>query len=324
MHDFLPLTVLHDELAISYRNRLCRVNDWGESVPSVQKMASKTGFQCHSKDACASADVLAWISREPIHEFIRGHTMLPLQRSVISATQRSDNDYATNTSLLQKKANCATRSHLYFCPECVADDVRKSGAPFWRRSHQIPGLYWCLEHHSALRFIPHPGVKVSLPSDVLGVSREVDRRQISDAKANPFVQRFIELCIAMLDLKQPLRDYQIHKILKRRVFHLQETNRSDDLPLKSGMLKLMYKTDWLNDVFTRTCKDPNRASENIESTLIKFSPGIIGIGYALLFAGLFDTSASGLNALLLSGGVKSQENGFDQRHVRYVSDLIRV
>lgn len=319
MYDFLPLTVLHDELAISYRNRLCRVNDWGESVPSVQKMASKTGFQWHSKDAFSSAEILAWISGEPIHEFVRSHTMLPLQRSVISATQWSDNDYATNTSLLQKKANCATRSHLYFCPECVANDVRKSGVPFWRRSHQIPGLYWCLEHHSALRFVPHPGVKVCLPSDVLGVSREVDRRQISDAKANPFVQRFIELCIAMLDLKQPLRDYQIHKILKRRVFNLQETNRSGDLRLKSGMLKLMYETDWLKDVFTRTCKDPRRASENIEKTLKEFSPGVIGIGYALLFAGLFDTSIDALNSLFLPGEVNSQETGLGQRQVRHAS-----
>lgn len=301
MPDFLPLAVMDDELAISYRNRLCRVNDWGDTAPTVQQMASKMGGGFRVAAVLESAKLLAWVSGKPIEEFVRNHTMLPLQRAVISSTQRPEREYAHDVLLLQKRANCATRSHLYFCPDCVANDWSENGSPYWRRRHQIPGLYCCQVHHRPLRYIPHPRSSVCLPCDVLDASQEVDLQRLFLAKENPYVLKFTEICSAMLGLEKPVRDFQLHKTLKRRVFHLRETKRDGSPPLKSGMLNAMYSKDWLQDVFTRTSKDPIGATGYIEKVLEKFTSGVNGVGYALLFAGLYATSSDAYNALAQSG-----------------------
>ncbi|NHZ62364.1 TniQ family protein [Massilia genomosp. 1] len=36
------------------------------------------------------------------------------------------------------------------CPQCLLDDKRKNPYGYWRRAHQLPAVFFCLEHHALL------------------------------------------------------------------------------------------------------------------------------------------------------------------------------
>jgi hypothetical protein len=39
---------------------------------------------------------------------------------------------------------------LRYCQTCCRQDTAESGAPTWKVRHQLPGVWWCLEHNEAL------------------------------------------------------------------------------------------------------------------------------------------------------------------------------
>ncbi|SDI39220.1 TniQ protein [Paraburkholderia steynii] len=41
-----------------------------------------------------------------------------------------------------------------FCPQCATEDIARVGEPYWRRAHQLPGVFICLKHKSLLRTPP--------------------------------------------------------------------------------------------------------------------------------------------------------------------------
>lgn len=40
--------------------------------------------------------------------------------------------------------------YLKFCPECVKEDYKLYGETYWRRCHQVPGVYYCFIHEKIL------------------------------------------------------------------------------------------------------------------------------------------------------------------------------
>src|SRR5574343_1815133 len=54
--------------------------------------------------------------------------------------------------LLLGLAPAASRvRQLRFCPECVLEMERTHGEPYWRRTHQLPGVLLCPDHGVILR-----------------------------------------------------------------------------------------------------------------------------------------------------------------------------
>lgn len=43
---------------------------------------------------------------------------------------------------------------LKACPACVAGDLSSHGWPYWRRSHQLPGVWICVQHQMSLTVYP--------------------------------------------------------------------------------------------------------------------------------------------------------------------------
>ncbi len=52
---------------------------------------------------------------------------------------------------------------LYYCPECVNDDLEQYGVAYWHRTHQLHGLITCPEHGQDLRRIQVTRREVALP-----------------------------------------------------------------------------------------------------------------------------------------------------------------
>ena len=42
-------------------------------------------------------------------------------------------------------------SNLRYCPECIENDIRIYGEPYWHRIHQVPGIRVCPQHQLLLQ-----------------------------------------------------------------------------------------------------------------------------------------------------------------------------
>lgn len=48
----------------------------------------------------------------------------------------------------------ATSCKLMFCQQCATEDVLNGRRPYWRRSHQLPGVFFCQKHGRLLCSLP--------------------------------------------------------------------------------------------------------------------------------------------------------------------------
>lgn len=94
---------------------------------------------------------------EAIHadltELVLKHTLVPYYESV---AQRPLDEAAFSRLFTAPHPNKRYRTNnwlrkpLCWCLDCIAVDIETCGEPYWHRSHQIPGVFVCLKHHSWL------------------------------------------------------------------------------------------------------------------------------------------------------------------------------
>lgn len=86
--------------------------------------------------------------------FINRHTNIPIYYPFIKKNQQSNVlNYMKNSGgkgiyakLGLLAGNICSKTELYYCPECVNEDIRNFGEPYFHRIHQIPGVYICPIH----------------------------------------------------------------------------------------------------------------------------------------------------------------------------------
>ena len=173
MTDFCPLSIQPDELALSYRARLARFNGWTNATIAARHLEDWVTQQRHSEERLSAVEVLAAVAGMDVTTFVRNHTMLPFQRAVVSTHETVPHGSAERRTLLAKRAYCATRKNLYFCPTCAIEDIQANGSAYWRRSHQLPGMFCCLRHKTALKSILWTLEFMELPNDYIESGEEI-------------------------------------------------------------------------------------------------------------------------------------------------------
>ena len=94
----------------------------------------------------------------PFERLLLEHTMYPYYTAFTSPK----NEEAVRTWAKEGKAGsidgflgqygtaCGGPTHLRFCPECYAEEIRQYGEGYWHREHQTPGVLYCRRHHQPL------------------------------------------------------------------------------------------------------------------------------------------------------------------------------
>jgi hypothetical protein len=93
-----------------------------------------------------------------VADLVRGHTTLPYYTPFVSPARVEDALHRMRESgagglaeiLGIRASTVPTPTHLQFCPECVDSDEAEHGEPYWRRAHQLPGVWMCPEHDAVL------------------------------------------------------------------------------------------------------------------------------------------------------------------------------
>lgn len=98
-----------------------------------------------------------------VSQIIACHTLLPYYAPFLSSNQFQQAQLSMagdDRGLMLKLGINASRiewaSRARFCSRCVDEDIRRVGAAYWHRAHQLPGVLIC-PHHGTLLKLVEPG-----------------------------------------------------------------------------------------------------------------------------------------------------------------------
>lgn len=231
--------LVQDELALGYVGRLCHINL--VSRPEIEK-ALLAHYQLQRGTEFVLG-ALGCVSGEAVDEVAFRHTLLP---------------FIANAKLPRRKPSWPVREldplrlvrkFAYFCIECMAQQKQHYGFTYWKRGHQLPGIYWCHQHHEPLVGATKELVSSRLPSLNLR-EFELDGRWRGDI-TNPILARYAQMCLRYFSgvRRRALREFV--PILRDKALEigLQVERQSTPEMFLSDLAREHCPDWWLKDVF---------------------------------------------------------------------------
>jgi hypothetical protein len=148
---------------------------------------------------------LAEMLNVSVTEVLTAHTLEPLLRAHCSPVADSRISPASIRLLpaIKNTEIAVPGRHLRLCQSCVHEDIDFWGYSYWRRSHQIPGVLWCMKHGCSLMEVQDRRAKDHFPELCADDSLSRCRSHIW----SPAVQRYADICAGLLEIENrvPLR-----------------------------------------------------------------------------------------------------------------------
>ncbi|BCQ28247.1 hypothetical protein NK8_64360 (plasmid) [Caballeronia sp. NK8] len=157
-----------DELLFSaiarYFASVAVLNNYSNCYPVMQGLFERSSAPkadlLFNLSRVASETSAAW--RLSAKEIAYHHTLLPYFLSYLpSEKQEAVLNAAFGTGIPTSYAllghfNSAVKrvSLLRVCPACIQEDRQRCGEGYWRRAHQLPGVFACVKHNLPLRVTP--------------------------------------------------------------------------------------------------------------------------------------------------------------------------
>lgn len=196
MSGLIRLSTLPDELSQGYSGRLARTNGFGSIMAFEQHLSSNLGcVQTKFELPVSKVERLAETAGMSVHAYVRSHSMLTLWQGVTCASSERNLERDFYQALLTYGVR-ASRSALHYCPSCAQADVLFHGMSYWRREHQIPGVYGCAKHAQPLSYTDWSNVAQAPRS--LGEGQQASPVLFEVAVNCPAVLRSLELAHGLM------------------------------------------------------------------------------------------------------------------------------
>jgi hypothetical protein len=187
--------ILPDEFAATHLGRTARGEGYGcgHNAVNLRSILPRPG------DAPFAEAIELAAGRAGVgpHELLVDHTLLPVHYAFsddhVSHSGRPDRQ--------KFEALAAHRTrHLRFCSKCKQEDLAFSWVPYWRRSHQLPGVNFCAKHLCPLITVLISPALYTTPGE-LGVPTQ----RIANAEATHHLeQRIHDLWAGLLAHGRPI------------------------------------------------------------------------------------------------------------------------
>lgn len=194
----LRIQPLPDELAQGYMGRLARIHGWHNDTASRAAMISWLRTQGQDGLDYSVIELLASVACQSLGQFTQSHTILPFRRFV---THDKDDVEGPNVqrSTLKLFGTVELRPHPCFCEQCVIEDVKFHGFSYWRRSHQLPGLFWCTKHGQPLRYVTKDRPFAQAPEGQLHTAETFEVDWVEGLRRNKCIERYVEIAHELLE-----------------------------------------------------------------------------------------------------------------------------
>lgn len=271
----LRLEPLPDELAHGYRGRVLMFNGLRHSREHLTLLADWVQRQVADSGELSPVEVLAWLAGQSSEHFVQAHTTMPFMRSVAMTQCKLPHGSPLQRLIMVRRALCDTRGYACLCSQCVEEDVQFHGHSYWRRSHQMPGVYWCSKHGQPLHYVRNSNPYSRFPSDCLRESSEQFCADwVSGLMRSDCIQRYVAIsndllmsCRQPVPLTRAVAGIRVRAAAKRlKVSHPVDFRELDDYVRskvdQAWLARLLHKDGLMPEGFVRpklNCTPPSIA-----------------------------------------------------------------
>lgn len=294
--------VLPEEYAPGYKGRVMGFNRMTDPKVAMQALMEWSGNAGTSRRDFSTVELLAKVAGIEAAQFVRAHTALPLRRAVVATLPEVEHGCPSQRSLLWSLALRGTRPGAYLCTHCVLEDLDFHGTPYWRREHQLPGLYCCTKHSLPLGYVENANAFLFPPSAFHEHHHPVDHRWVRKLDRSETVQRFLSITSDLLARSRPLDERDVSRAAKARATELgMHTGRGAvEHVLVSDLIKERFDSAWLASVVPGLVEKPvGEFWSSVDGALSGKRMGISSTIYAIVFAALFESPDKAINAMLV-------------------------
>lgn len=319
-------SALPDETAKGIKGRVLRLNGWTSERDAMQSLHKWASAECPTSEQFCLVELLAKVVGVDITRFVRDHTTLPFRRSVVSTQADVPHGSSSHRSLLEKRALCDARPSAYFCKECVKEDCDFHGTAYWRRSHQLPGVFWCQKHGSALSIAASTSAMLSSPTEFFEECEDVSAEWVKSLKENEAIRNFLAISNDLMMRDRPLDELYVSRAVRARwqEFQSQDPEKRAQLqPRLSDLIRSSFDVKWLSKVSLHAGRKPGQLWKTLDRTTGGMQACANSVGYALIFATLYASSDEAVNAMVDSQVKFSDAGALENARSNPIDDRLR-
>lgn len=298
-----------DELIHGYRGRLMRSNGIASDKKFDMLMREWAEVPVSGYREVPQAVLLAKMAGMPVTEFVSQHSFVPLRRAITWFHPETKHGCESKLPLLWSGPMHLPRDGAYFCEHCVAEDLEFHGMSYWRRAHQIPGVFWCSKHMAPLLYMEKDSAFQSPPSTFVDIALRVSREWVEELIENPYVMRYADVCFGLMEHDRPFNVAVVSHVLKQeaRAQGFQTSGRPVKRPMLSDLAISEIGRQWLATVIPALAnKLEGEISHQVDGVCYLKKSSSSVVAYALVCALLFSSADNAINAL---AGMRTDDLG---------------
>lgn len=313
---------LPDEVHTGYWGRVNRWNGFRSDKDAIELLTAQAVSEQTTGGDPVLIELLAFVSSMPIREFVRLHTQQPYRRAIASYKPDLVHGDEADMSMIRYSANRFARSVAYFCATCIEADVVHHGTSYWRRSHQLPGMYVCPTHGEALFCVDSLKAYMQAPNVDLEDCYAIDSSWALENHENRHVQEFLRLSLAVSSFPRPISLHRARSVLCERAKAqniMVYPNKNVGYRLSDKIFS-RYPGSWLQLVFPQvSSKNAGEIQHQLDGILYCSTSSSSIVVYLLGACVLFDNADDFLHALSDAGpptrGGRGNRTGKNERKI---------
>ncbi len=281
-----------DELAVGILGRFGRLNGCRsirETKAAVRKLSPKEG---------ASPFILVFANAIEIEylEFSERYSMQPSMRPVIDKLLENGKEKSWLGGA-RKTGMVVPSGRMRWCRHCLDADRHKIGISYWRRSHHLSGVDWCLIHHCQL-MESSLEMAISPPGDTaLGMTAS----DVLNECLAPSITRVADIMTSWLIDASPISLDTWVKVVRDRCqemgIRLGEIGRRLTV---SDLIKDNFPASWLSRYMPEVLgKSPGECIRKVDGACFDKHVVYPALTCAAILAVLFESAESALAQLRL-------------------------
>lgn len=293
--------VLPEEYARGYQGRVMKLNRLTDPQLATRTLMKWCGRGQTSGRDFSTVELLATVAGMDVAQFAQAHTVFSFRRAVDTLSNGNGRGCRSRRSTRWSAAITDARAGAYLCTRCVEEDVDFHGMSYWRREHQLPGLYSCPKHGGPLGYVETRRAFLSPPSAFYDHHHVVDGAWVEKLQRSAPTQRYLSIAADLLARAGSVDERDVSRAARARAIELGlHTGRGAVArELISDRIKTQFDPTWLASVIPGWIeKLDGKLWPPVDGALFGKRSGISSTVYAIVFASLFESSDQAINAML--------------------------
>ena len=304
---------LPDEIARGYLGRIMRLNGWATLEQALHTLKHWSRVRNPADPGATPVDRLARVAGLTSDQFIQQHSLIAYIRAFAPnphGVAWLHGDARGYRFLRMLGLGCARKS-AHLCPQCVQEDLAFHGFSYWRRSHQLPGTYWCAKHGCALHFFMNDGRLYQSPAHVLERCTCVDEEWVRALRRNPWIRKALDISGELARGKESVDVNRFAQCVRGQAVAqgYGTVDSQVDVQAIFRALHAHFDERWLRRIMLHM--EPSRfnpsGGQNLHSALRGLRPSVPTIVYAVLMSLLYRSADDAISAVHASHARQAQE-----------------